>query len=158
MANNVNDTRPSNRGARITVRFSEDEAARVRAWSDKRDLSPSAVLRLAALDVVDGHKSLEMPQQSTQESETTVDAAEAAANAQQVRELHVEMRRIGNNVNQIAHVLNSCKWHNFASKVSAEDVREAIEMSGQAVEIFREIKKMQMEASLSKGLQGKRQP
>lgn len=102
MANGTPDTRPPRKGERLTVRFDEGEAARVKARSLAMGVAPSALLRAATLDAVDGGA---VP--------TTIAAAivqpdsSASLHNDELRRLRTEVNRLGVNFNQLVRKVNS---------------------------------------------------
>ncbi|MGO1824781.1 MAG: plasmid mobilization relaxosome protein MobC [Brevibacterium aurantiacum] len=101
MANNNPDTRPSSKGERLTVRFDEGELARVRRRSLAMRVAPSALVRAAVLDAVEGSG---VP---TAIAGAIVQTERFDADASIPRELRTELNRVGVNVNQIARKANS---------------------------------------------------
>ena len=105
MASNNPDTRPPSKGERLTVRFDEGELARVRRRALAMGVAPSALVRASVLDVVEAGA---VP--------TAIAAAIAAAIADPegvtadspaLRELRVEVNRIGVNFNQLVRKAHS---------------------------------------------------
>lgn len=74
------------KGTQLHLRLTEAEAARIRAAAESRGLTVSAYVRRAAL----GGEVPPAP----------------VADAGELRELYAELRRIGNNLNQIARSMN----------------------------------------------------
>lgn len=75
-----------NRSAQVHLRLTADEAAHMRARADASGLSLSAYIRRSAL---------------------SGGAPAPVADARELRPLYAELRRCGNNVNQIARALNT---------------------------------------------------
>lgn len=76
-----------NRSAQVHLRLTADEAARMRARAEASGLSLSAYIRRSALD--------------------GAPPPAPAAGAGELRALYTELRRIGNNLNQIARAMNA---------------------------------------------------
>lgn len=100
MASNNPDTRPPNKGERLTVRFDEGELARVRRRALAMGVTPSALVRASVLDVVEAGV---VP---TAIAAAIADPEGVCADSPALRELRVEVNRIGVNFNQLVRKVN----------------------------------------------------
>lgn len=111
MASNTPDTRPPSKGERLTVRFDEGELARVRRRAlamgvapsalVAMGVAPSALVRASVLDVVEGGV---VP---TAIAAAIADPEGVTADSPALRELRVEVNRIGVNFNQLVRKAHS---------------------------------------------------
>ncbi|WP_143469978.1 MULTISPECIES: MobC family plasmid mobilization relaxosome protein [Micrococcales] len=101
MASNNPDTRPPSKGERLTVRFDEGELARVRRRALAMGVAPSALVRASVLDVVEGGV---VP---TAIAAAIADPEGVTADSPALRELRVEVNRIGVNFNQLVRKAHS---------------------------------------------------
>ncbi len=92
------------RTVKFSVSWTPDEASRVKARAAEAGLSVSAFIRAAALGDA-GPRARRRP---------IVDAAALA-------KTHAELRRIGNNLNQIAHALNISETVFFPTVIKAHE-------------------------------------
>lgn len=101
MASNIPDTRPPSKGERLTVRFDEGELARVRQRSLAMGVATSAFARAVVLDAVgDGAVPRTI-------AAAIVDPEGAHADSPALRDLRVEVNRIGVNFNQLVRKVNA---------------------------------------------------
>ena len=100
MASNNPDTRPPSKGERLTVRFDEGELARVRRRALAMGVAPSALVRASVLDVVGAGA---VP---TAIAAAIADPEGVSADTSALRELRIEVNRIGVNFNQLVRKVN----------------------------------------------------
>ncbi|MDO5617260.1 hypothetical protein [Kocuria sp.] len=100
MASNNPDTRPPSKGKRLTVRFDEGELARVRRRALAMGVAPSALVRASVLDVIGAGA---VP---TAIAAAIADPEGVTADTSALRELRIEVNRIGVNFNQLVRKVN----------------------------------------------------
>lgn len=100
MASNNPDTRPPSKGERLTVRFDEGELARVRRRALAMGVAPSALVRASVLDVIAAGA---VP---TVIAAAIADPEGVSADTSALRELRIEVNRIGVNFNQLVRKVN----------------------------------------------------
>lgn len=99
------------KATQINLRLSESEAKAIRNRAQASGLSLSAYMRRCAL---------------------SGNAPSPVLDARDLKPLYTELRRCGNNVNQIAHALNS-RGANGASGIEVDRVLSSIECASAAV-------------------------
>lgn len=132
MANLEQDKRRRSRAERITVRFDDAEAQRLRAYAVSMGVGPSTLVRAATLDAIESNGSQRVDQigehAKPEQSVATEDRDER-------RRLRTEVNRLGVLFNQTVRRVNI----DGASALNDEGVLEQLVEVGQVV---REVQEM----------------
>lgn len=119
MANGTPDTRPPRKGKRLTVRFDEGEVAQVRARALAMEVAPSAFVRAATLDAVEGeHVPTTIAAAIVQPDEST------KVNTEELRRLRTEVNRVGVLFNQTVRQVNVHGVAELGTQDAVDQMRE----------------------------------